>query len=103
MFEGFILAYQERKLSFDETYYDACVALSQAALRGPGSEEARVLIEPIETALKVPVSLQGGRFYLLRKDGSMEGAPRRRRAPQDRLPRPHGLERPADDEWHPLR
>lgn len=72
MYEGFIPAYQERKLSFDETYYDACIALSQAALRGPRSEEAKVLIEPIEAALGGKVSLQGGRFYLLRKDGSME-------------------------------
>jgi hypothetical protein len=29
-YEGFIAAYQARELSFDETYYDLCVALSAA-------------------------------------------------------------------------
>ncbi len=34
MYEGFAAAYQDRELSFDETYYDACVALGRGALRG---------------------------------------------------------------------
>ncbi|MDI3288952.1 AAA family ATPase [Polyangium sp. 15x6] len=72
MYEGFIAAYQDRELSFDETYYDACVALGRAVLRGPRSEQAKALIAPIEAALGGKVALQGGRFYLERKDGSME-------------------------------
>jgi hypothetical protein len=72
MYEGFLAAYQKRELSFDETYYDACVALSQSVLRGPRSEHAKALIEPIEAALGGKVALQGSRFYVVRKDGVME-------------------------------
>src|SRR5262249_25966192 len=35
MYEGFSTAYQDRELSFDETYDDACTALGRAVLRGP--------------------------------------------------------------------
>jgi len=72
MYEGFIAAYQARELSFDETYYDACLALGRGALRGPRSEQAKALIAPIEAALGGRVALQGNRFYLVRKDGVME-------------------------------
>lgn len=72
MYEGFIAAYQKREISFDETYYDVCMALSENVLRGPRSEEAKKLIAPIEEALGGKVVLQGNRFYLLRKDGEME-------------------------------
>jgi hypothetical protein len=72
MYEGFIAAYQDRQLSFDETYYDACIALSRATLKGPRSEQAKVLIEPIEAELGGKVALQGNRFYVVRKDGVME-------------------------------
>lgn len=72
MYEGFVSAYQAREISFDETYYDACVALGQSVLRGPRSEEAQRLIAPIEVALGGKVVLQGNRFYLARKDGVME-------------------------------
>lgn len=72
MYEGFIAAYQDRELSFDETYHDACLALSRAVLRGPRSEQAKALIQPIEAALGGKVTLQGNRFYVDRKDGLME-------------------------------
>ena len=72
MYEGFAAAYQDRELSFDETYYDACVALSRATLRGPRSSAAKALIEPIEAALGGKVALRGSRFYLVRDDGDME-------------------------------
>ncbi len=72
MYEGFVAAYQARELSFDETYYDACVALGRSVLRGPRSEQARTLIAPIEIALGGQVALQGSRFYVVRKDGVME-------------------------------
>jgi ABC-type hemin transport system ATPase subunit len=72
MYEGFVAAYLDRELSFDETYYDACVALGRAALRGPRSDAAKALIAPIEAALGGKVALQGSRFYVLRKDGAME-------------------------------
>lgn len=72
MYEGFAAAYQDRELSFDETYYDACVALGRAALRGPRSEAARALIRPLEEALGGKVVLKGNRFYLVRADASTE-------------------------------
>ena len=72
MYEGFAAAYQDREISFDETYYDACMALGRAALRGPRSEDTRKLIGPIEEALGGKVTLQGNRFYVSRKDGDME-------------------------------
>ncbi len=72
MFEGFVTAYLDRELSFDETYHHACLALGRAVLRRPRSEQAKALIEPIEAALGGKVTLQGSRFYVVRKDGVME-------------------------------
>ncbi|HSN98346.1 MAG TPA: AAA family ATPase [Candidatus Nanopelagicales bacterium] len=72
MYEGFVAAYQDRELSFDETYQDACIALGRGALRGPRSDAAKALIAPIEAALGGRVSLEGNRFYVVRKDGAME-------------------------------
>jgi AAA domain, putative AbiEii toxin, Type IV TA system len=72
MYEGFAAAYQDRELSFDETYYDACLALGRAALRGPRSEQAKALIAPIDAALGGKVTLKGSRFYLTRKDYDLE-------------------------------
>lgn len=72
MYEGFAAAYQDRELSFDETYYDACLALGRAALRGPRSEVAKALVEPLETALQGKVVLRGNRFYVVRADASTE-------------------------------
>ncbi|AKT38730.1 AAA family ATPase [Chondromyces crocatus] len=72
MYEGFIAAYQDRELSFDETYFDACMALNRSALRGPRSEEAQRLTEPLERALGGKVKLQGNRFYVVDQDGEME-------------------------------
>lgn len=72
MYEGFIQAYENRELSFDETYFDGCKALSGTALRGPRGERAAALAEPIYDALGGRVTLVGGRFYVQRKDGDLE-------------------------------
>ncbi|MBI5496586.1 MAG: AAA family ATPase [Deltaproteobacteria bacterium] len=64
MFEGFIPAYQNRELSFDETYYDLCVMLSGAQLRGPRGEAAAALLRPMSKVLGGRVFLKGGRFYV---------------------------------------
>ncbi len=72
MYEGFVSAYQARELSFDETYYDACVALGRSVLRGPRSEQAQALIVPLEKSLGGKVALKGNRFYVVRADGEME-------------------------------
>jgi len=69
MYEGFISAYENRELSFDETYYDLCKALSGTPLRGPRMKKARDLIEPLEEILGGRVVLKGGRFYVHSKVG----------------------------------
>ncbi|MCW0219461.1 MAG: AAA family ATPase [Prosthecobacter sp.] len=72
LFEGFIAAYQKRELSFDETFYDICVALSAGQLRGPRDEMLDVLVKPLEHEIRGRVSLEGGRFYVTGADGSIE-------------------------------
>jgi len=72
IFEGFIQAYQNRELSFDETYYDLCVALSGAALRGPRLEQARSLVEPLEEVIGGRVVLSGSRFLVQSGEGTLE-------------------------------
>lgn len=67
MYEGFIAAYQKRDLSFDETYFDLCVALGAAPLRGTSADEAAALAAPLDLALGGKPILRGGRFY--RKNG----------------------------------
>lgn len=66
MFEGFMAAYQRRELSFDETYYDLCLALSASPLRGAYLEQQRPLIERLEQLLGGRVRLEGARFYVER-------------------------------------
>lgn len=72
MFEGFIAAYDARELSFDETYYDTCKALSATLLRGTRAEHARVLLEPLKGVLGGRVSVASGRFYVKQGDANME-------------------------------
>lgn len=72
MYEGFIAAYTQRDISFDETFYDACVALSASPLLGARKDEAAALAAPIEAALGGTVSLRGGRFYLGAGKGALE-------------------------------
>lgn len=64
MFEGFIAAYSNRELSFDETFFDLCVALSATPLRGERAEQARPLREQLERLLGGKVYLEGTRFYV---------------------------------------
>ncbi len=72
LYEGFIAAYQKRELSFDETFYDICVALGASQLRGPRSSVLDVLVKPLEEEIRGKVSLEGGRFYITGTDGSIE-------------------------------
>jgi predicted ATPase len=64
MYEGFIAAYDNRELSFDETYYDLCKALSGSKLRGSRMEEAAALLDELERIIGGKVRLRGNRFYL---------------------------------------
>jgi energy-coupling factor transporter ATP-binding protein EcfA2 len=63
MYEGFVQAYEDRELSFDETYRDLCVQLSGAQLRGPRLDAVRKLANPLEDVLGGSIRLNGGRFY----------------------------------------
>lgn len=63
MYEGFAHAYQERELSFDETYYDLALSLSAGAVRGAKPAIADILAE-LEGAIGGKVVLEGGRFYV---------------------------------------
>ncbi len=64
LFEGFVAAYEERELSIDETYYDACVALSASVLRGPRADEAEPLARLVGQLLGGKVALAGERFQV---------------------------------------
>jgi predicted ATPase len=72
MYEGFVAAYTRRELSFDETYFDAIVALSGSMLKGPRPSYATKLLEPMERALGGSVLLKHNRFYVALEDGYME-------------------------------
>jgi hypothetical protein len=73
MFEGFLSAYAERELSFDETYYDACIALSGTPLRGAKKKTAEKLATRLREALAGHAVLEGGRFYVkFDQGGKME-------------------------------
>jgi predicted ATPase len=72
MYEGFIHAYAERELSFDETYYDLCIALSGKPLRGPRLRDAAKLVKPFEELLGGKVVLEGDRFHVWSRAGYVE-------------------------------
>jgi predicted ATPase len=65
MYEGFIAAYQNEVLSFDETYYDVCVALDRGKARGEARITAQKLLERLDEALRGGrISKGTNRFYL---------------------------------------
>lgn len=64
MYEGFIPAYLNRELSFDETFFDLCVALNANVLRGDKAEQVASLVQQLETILGGKVVLDGNRFYV---------------------------------------
>ena len=64
MYEGFIAAYKERELSFDETYYDACVRLNANPTKGARKLQADEILARLQLALGGHVELSGPRFYV---------------------------------------
>lgn len=64
MFPGFASLYRDRELSIDETYYDLCLALEGAPLRGPRLDSIKQLLDPIEERLGGQVDREGDKFYL---------------------------------------
>ncbi len=72
LFDGFIASYKKRELSFDETFYDLCVALSANQLRGKRDGILAELVKPLEREIRGKVSLKGGRFHVSGGDGKIE-------------------------------
>lgn len=72
MFDGFLAAYEDRELSFDETYRDLCVALSAKPLRGKRTKGIAGLMKPLESIVGGAVALEGGRFQVHSSDGIIE-------------------------------
>jgi energy-coupling factor transporter ATP-binding protein EcfA2 len=72
LYEGFIAAYEKRELSFDETFRDICLALSQGQLRGARDGDLDSLVKPLEDEIRGKVRLEGGRFYVSGEDGKIE-------------------------------
>lgn len=64
MYEGFIAAYNERELSFDETYYDACLRLNANPIKGIRKSQADEILARLQSALGGHVELSGPRFYV---------------------------------------
>lgn len=64
MYEGFVALYEDRKLSFDQTYRDLCLALQQPELRGDAERAAYELARPLFDVLGGRVLLRGTRFYI---------------------------------------
>ncbi|WAS92892.1 AAA family ATPase [Nannocystis punicea] len=69
MYEGFIAAYQSRELSFDETFFDLCVALNANVLRGERAEQIAPLLQRLEAIIGGKVLLEGNRFYVQPTNG----------------------------------
>ena len=63
-FEGFVSAYEKRELSYDETYYDLCVALDGSSLKGTYANEASAILNPLIQVWPGDVSLENGAFYV---------------------------------------
>lgn len=72
LFEGFIAAYEKRELSFDETFYDICIALSASQPKGPRNNLLDILMKPLEVEIRGKVGFDGSRFYVGNEDGIIE-------------------------------
>lgn len=74
IYPGFVAMYESRFLQFDETYRDACLLLSQPALKGKKETSAATLLKPLEEVMGGKVILDvNDRFYLsIPGSGKME-------------------------------
>lgn len=64
IFPGFISAYEDRYLEFDETYYDIAKSLNASAKKSH-SNQVQSLIDEFEQLLDAHIRFEAGRFYLL--------------------------------------
>jgi ABC-type ATPase involved in cell division len=73
MYPGFIPAYEKRELSFDETYRDLCVDLSENPLREVWSPALEPVAMDLERSVGGKTEIQGNTFFVaLRKDWLLE-------------------------------
>jgi predicted ATPase len=72
MYEGFVALYERADLSFDATYYDACVSLQSPSRHGDAKIAADQLAAPFLSLLGGEVQLRGPRFYVDLGDGLRE-------------------------------
>mgnify|MGYP001315070936 CR=1 FL=1 len=63
IYPGFAASYEKRELSFDQTYYDICKALSAAPLRG-NNVDFIPMIQKLEDVISGKVIQKGDRFYV---------------------------------------
>lgn len=68
IYPGFTASYEKRELAFDQTYYDACKALSATPLK-KHNELLSKLIEKLEAILEGKVVQKGDRFYVQSQTG----------------------------------
>ena len=68
MYRGFVRAYEERELAFDETYYDLCRELAQEQL-GEIPPAFSAVLEELEGVLGGPVRLEMNSFAVHTKNG----------------------------------
>lgn len=64
IYPGFVAAYEDRQLEFDETYYDLAKALSGSAKK-KHTAQVQALISTLEELMDGHIRQEGGRFYLL--------------------------------------
>jgi ABC-type transport system involved in cytochrome c biogenesis ATPase subunit len=64
MCEGFVSIYERQRISFDESYRDACLALEQPELKGSEKQAADLLSAPLRSMLGGEVTRENGRFHV---------------------------------------
>ncbi|HEX7836951.1 MAG TPA: AAA family ATPase [Kofleriaceae bacterium] len=64
IYPGFVSLYGDREISFDETYYDACLALGTPGFKGRRRELAEDLATQLRNALGGRTEFTGDRFYV---------------------------------------
>lgn len=64
IYPGFVSLYGDREISFDETYYDACLALGTPGFKGRRRELAADLAMQLRFALGGRTEFTGDRFYV---------------------------------------
>lgn len=70
LYPGLVALYESREVEFDQTWRDTAVLLGRSALRGPRSDDANRLLQPILDEIEGRVIEENGRFYVRLPSGS---------------------------------